>query len=142
MSASNQKADASLNWMDYVTDCVTQYATVERAQKVYIIAIYSYTLYSCANSYYKTATNVFRVARFGYIVSNSAYQKWMHWRRKEIARTSRAPDKSRDKSSEATGGIELSETIVSDPVVNVSSNVSLPIPPSDLHGVVENYFTS
>jgi hypothetical protein len=122
------------NWIEYATECVTQYATLERAQKVYIIAIYSYTLYSCANSYYKTATNVFRVARFGYIVSNSAYQKWVHWRRKEVARAGRATDAPADKSE----AIELSEIVASEPVVSLN----MPIPPSDLHGVVENYFTS
>jgi len=100
---------------------VTEYVTYERAQKVYIVVIYTYTLYSCANSYYRTASNVFRVARFGYIVSNSVYQKWL---RREKA-------KAKDEK-----GVELSEVTSSEPVVNV------PIPPSDLYGVVENYFTS
>jgi len=115
----------------HIVEYVTRNISLHQAQTIYIVvnsAIYAYTVYSCANNYYKTANTAFRLCRTGYVVSGSMYNKWLRWR----YNATKPVDKSKqDKSKE----IEMTDTVTThQPVVYGT--------PSELHDLVENYFVS
>lgn len=115
----------------HIIEYVTRNITLHQAQTIYLVvnsAIYAYTVYSCANNYYKTASTAFRICRTGYVVSGSMYNKWLRWRYKQTK-----PVIPVDKSNKQA--IELTETAPKQPVAHY-------VPAPELHDLVENYFVT
>ena len=119
-----------------IKEYVTQhFPGFNQAQIIYMIAnygIYAYTVYSCANNYYKTANTAFRICRAGYVISGSMYNKWLRWKYKQTKPTTNvklAPLPSKE--------VEMTDTIVTttQPIVQL-------VPAPELHDFVENYFVT